>query len=161
MKKAIFNAMLKKDFAEKFEKWRETFADYMGDGEMDEGEYASLKSAYEKMTEDALKQREIYAKMLDWEAEDEREASKKGFASMSQDSADELNGRFTAIQGNTYSIMQDIKTLRDINTQARRYLWGIENNTKHCEQLIDINRNIASVKSGIDDINLKGVILKG
>ncbi|HBJ77400.1 MAG TPA: hypothetical protein DDY68_06540, partial [Porphyromonadaceae bacterium] len=45
-------------------------------------------------------------KLLGFEEEvsDTREASKKGIATASQDSVDELNGRMTAVQGHTYSI---------------------------------------------------------
>jgi hypothetical protein len=90
----------------------------------------------------------------------EREATKKGFASMSQDSADELNGRFTVIQALTYSITENTKILVANSGQILRHLAGIESNTKYCENLEDINKNISSMKSGIDDINLKGITIK-
>jgi len=108
----------------------------------------------------------------------ERQASEKGFASMTQDTASELNGRFTAIQAHTYeinenlkflviskvesnAIMSDIKfgmlLLTSNSERILRHLAGIESNTKYCENLEDMNKNIESMRYGIDNINLKGV----
>jgi len=103
-----------------------------------------------------------------------REASQKGFASISQDSADELNGRFTAIQANTYliqehtsSISEDMKILTVNSGQILRHLAGIEGNTEFCRRLDGMDADLSSVKddmrsvkSGIDDINLKGIRIK-
>ncbi|MPN45833.1 hypothetical protein SDC9_193406 [bioreactor metagenome] len=94
-----------------------------------------------------------------------RSASAKGFASMSQNSADELNGRFTAIQGHTFSIVEGMKILQANSSQALKHLAGIETNTSRLEavenNLVKVNNTMSSVKSGIDDINNKGVFIKG
>jgi len=92
--------------------------------------------------------------------EEARDASSKGFASMSQDSADELNGKFTAFTALTYSINENAKILVVNSGRILQHLAGIESNTKYCENLDDINKNIALMKSGIDDMNLKGLKLK-
>jgi len=116
-----------------------------------------------------------------WEENSQREATAKGFASMSQDSANELNGRFTAVQAHTFEMNENLKALVAYKVEANaivldikngmylltanservlNHLAGIESNTKYCENLIDINKNIAYVKTGIDDINLKGLRLR-
>ena len=41
----------------------------------------------------------------------DREADTAGFSGMTQDTAEELNGRFTAIQGHTYLITQTVQNL--------------------------------------------------
>jgi tape measure domain-containing protein len=97
---------------------------------------------------------------LDLSSGAEREASQKGFASMSQDSANELNGRFTAMQALTASIVESMKILTANSGQILKHLAGIESNTKYCENLEDIGRNISSMKSGIDDIQLKGITIR-
>jgi hypothetical protein len=97
---------------------------------------------------------------LDLQAGAEREASQKGFASMSQDSANELNGRFTAIQALTASIVESMKILTANSGQVLKHLAGIESNTKYCENLEDMGKNISSMKSGIDDIQLKGLTIR-
>lgn len=83
-----------------------------------------------------------------------RSASEKGFASMSQDSADELNGRFTAIQGHTYKITESIKILQQNSAQALVHLSNIDTNTGRLESM---QSDMRSVKSGIETITLKGV----
>lgn len=107
-----------------------------------------------------------------------REASSKGFASMSQDSADELNGRFTAIQVHTFEINESLKnlvpyskitsettleirnsmeSLRTNSAAILVHLAGIERNTGRLES---IENDMKAVKDGINDINLKGITIK-
>jgi tape measure domain-containing protein len=102
------------------------------------------------------------------------EASKKGFAAMSQDSADELNGRFTALQAHTSLISESVRTLVINSNQALLRLAGIETNTAQLvrlerienslisaeNSLISVQNNIYSVKQGIDTLNTKGITLK-
>jgi len=113
--------------------------------------------------------------------EDERKASQKGLASISQDSANELNGSFAIMRTHTFEINENVKiivasqiesagVITDIkygmniltanSERILNHLAGIEDNTKYCENLVDINKNIVSMKYGIDDMNLKGVLLR-
>ncbi|MEI6752344.1 MAG: hypothetical protein WCK78_04175 [Paludibacter sp.] len=85
-----------------------------------------------------------------------RTATAKGFASMSQDSANELNGRFTAMQGHTFRIAEGMDILKANSAQALKHLAGIENNTNRLEA---VENGITSMKQGIDRINEKGVKL--
>lgn len=86
-----------------------------------------------------------------------RTASSKGFTAMSQDSADELNGRFTAMQGHTFSINEGVKILTANSAGILKHLAGIESNTGRLEA---IENGIGAIKGGIDDINLKGITLR-
>ena len=76
---------------------------------------------------------------------------------MSQDTADELNARFTAMQALMYGINESVKTLIENSATSLRYLAGIESNTARLER---IELDMGSVKAGIDTINAKGIILK-
>lgn len=87
-----------------------------------------------------------------------RVGASKGFQSMSQESANELNGRFTAIQAHTYQISESIKSLLINSAQSLKYLSGIESHTSRLET---IEKFLGSLKSGIDDINIKGVYIRG
>lgn len=89
-----------------------------------------------------------------------REASEKGIASASQESVDELNGRATAMQGHTYSIMESAKLLVANCSLILMHLAGIETNTKQLARLEHIESDIASVKSTVSDIALKGLKMK-
>lgn len=89
-----------------------------------------------------------------------REASHKGIATASQDSVDELNGRATAIQGHTYSIMESSKMLVANSSRILDHLAGIEDNTRHLSKLESIEGDMKSVKNTVNDIALKGIKLK-
>jgi tape measure domain-containing protein len=89
-----------------------------------------------------------------------REASQKGFASMSQDSADELNGRFTALQALTSEINSSVKSLLSNSAAALKHLAGIENNTQSLSRLATIESDISLIKTGINDMNLKGLLIR-
>ena len=112
-----------------------------------------------KSSQDWLKQNKDMAAKSGfdlWNEASTRTATSKGFASISQDSADELNGRFTAMQGHTFSISEGMKILQNNSAQALKHLAGIETNTARLEA---VENNIISVKNGIDRINEKGVKL--
>jgi hypothetical protein len=87
-----------------------------------------------------------------WDGES-RSGASKGFESMSQDSADELNGRFTALQAHTYAISEGMKLLTANSEASLNYLSGIEQNTRSLERLSNIERSL-------DDMNTKGLKLK-
>ncbi|MCX6222486.1 MAG: hypothetical protein NTZ69_16060 [Bacteroidia bacterium] len=89
-----------------------------------------------------------------------RQATSKGFSAMSQETGNDLNGRFTAIQGHTFSISETTKIMAANSDNALKLLAGIEGNTAYCRKLESIESNMASLRAGIDTINLKGITLK-
>jgi len=89
-----------------------------------------------------------------------RQASQKGFASMSQDSADELNGRFTAIQAHTYSITENTKILVANSGRILQHLAGIESNTEFCRRLNGMDADLKAMRLDIADMNLKGLKIR-
>lgn len=92
--------------------------------------------------------------------ESTREASEKGIATASQESVDELNGRATAIQGHTYSLMESAKLLVANSARILDHLAGIEDNTKHLSKLESIEGDMQAIKNTVNDIALKGIKLK-
>ena len=81
--------------------WREKFYKAMNDGVTEE-EYNALKAEGQQISDDMTAKRDALAELYGWNQDDEREASKKGFASMSQDSADKLDGSFAVMTSHTY-----------------------------------------------------------
>lgn len=106
---------------------------------------------------ETLKGLDVKTNPAEEEQEDDRTSASKGIAQASQDSVDELNGRATAIQGHTFSISQDMKTLVSTSAMMLERLAGIESNTARLESIED---NIARVRSDINDINLRGIKLR-
>ena len=109
--KMVINNLVGKQFQQSLEQWYEKLAEMQRqrtEGNMDDEWYKAqleaLKNEYKGYVEDAQSQIENLRNMgiinasASNNSEYSQEASKKGFATMSQDTAEELNGRFTALQ---------------------------------------------------------------
>ena len=100
--------------------------------------------------------------------DEQRKATEKGFARMSQDSADELNGQFrlqTQLSAEIKNAMlQSVKEFTEMHkfmqtsfAQQLRHLAGIEANTF---QLHEMKKDIANMKAGISEITTKGIKIR-
>lgn len=91
---------LKKKLSPSVEEFMKKMADYMSDGIVSPWEEAELNKLKEKMDAEAQKVFDTSSKYFQEDKNDkyEQTATSGGFEKMSQDSADELNGRFTALQ---------------------------------------------------------------
>lgn len=89
---------------------------------------------------------------------DERSASQKGIATASQDSVDENNGRLTAIQGHTYTLVQGLAELNVTSNAILEKVAGVEKNTADANDKLDTVASVLrSVKANVEDLNTKGV----
>lgn len=87
-------------YSDKLEAWWKKFGKSMGD-ELTESEREALQNEYMQYVEEAMKIRDEIAAAIGYtgsSSSSSQETSKKGFATASQDSIDELNGRFTSLQ---------------------------------------------------------------
>lgn len=91
---------LKKKLSPSVEEFMKKLADYMSDGIVSPWEEAELNKLKEKMDAEAQKVFDTSSKYFQEDKNDkyEQTATSGGFEKMSQDSDDELNGRFTALQ---------------------------------------------------------------
>lgn len=80
-----------------------------------------------------------------------------GIARASQESVDELNGRATAIQSHTYSIMQSQQQLVQDTAQALRYLSHIDDNTRGLKVM---QQDMASMRKDINTIVTQGISMR-
>ena len=91
----------------------------------------------------------------------EREAVKRGIATASQESVDENNGRLTALQGHTFSIVQGVTELNRTSNAILDKVAGIERNTMNANsRLYEIQGELQAVKSSLDTIADRGVRIK-
>lgn len=136
MRNAILNSMLKESYMGRLEEWRKKFYAAMDDG-VTEQEYNDLKEEGQQIADDMKAEREAMADMFGWKSESSsQEATAKGFQAMSQDTGDELNGRFTALQISG----EEIKNQNTIQSQSLNLL------TAKADTILSINtetRNIA------------------
>lgn len=86
-----------------------------------------------------------------------RSAITSGIANMSQDSAEEMNGRLTQIQSHTLNISEQIVAMREMSNQQLILLQGIKGDTARLEA---IEANIYSLDTRIGDIQAYGLRLK-
>lgn len=90
-----------------------------------------------------------------------REASQKGIATASQESVDELNGRATAIQGHTFSIMENMKLLLAATQAILKCVMSIEDETEGFkDRLSRMEGNLKEANDNLSDIVTKGLKLK-
>lgn len=136
MRNAILNSMLKESYMGRLEEWRKKFYAAMDDG-VTEQEYNDLKEEGQQIADDMKAEREAMADMFGWKSESSsQEATAKGFQAMSQDTGEELNGRFTALQISG----EEIKNQNTIQSQSLNLL------TAKADTILSINtetRNIA------------------
>ena len=181
MKNAIVNSMLKEEFMDSLMAWREKLNNAMDDG-MTEDEYNALKAEGQQLSNEMKVKRDAMAEMFGWnDNDDEREASKKGFASMSQDSADKLDGSFAVVTSHTYSINEEVKSINSGTEKIAEklsYLINMDKNmaemlrcndtivshlsdiSNYTSNLVEIREFMYAVKLGIDTLNTKGITLK-
>lgn len=154
----IFNSIFGQMFNDLESKFNESFSTGGDQNIVDElvwfnENYQKNLDAYNQAMEAANKEMKNSG-LAGFENVEERTGATKGFAQASQDSINELNGRFTAVQGHTFRIAESVEMLRSNSGQALKHLAGIETNTS---KLDNMDITLTQVKSGIDTINLKGV----
>jgi hypothetical protein len=137
---------------------RERIHEYLTDGILDATEQNMLDSIITQATSNLDNE---YGGLMDLFKDDEdRQASQKGFSSMSQDSANELNGRFAMIQTHTYSINENVKILTINSGQVLKHLANIERNTASCLRLDEMEADLKAIKNSVSDMALKGILIK-
>lgn len=98
LQKAIINAQMSELLDDNLKKWYKNFATAMEDGNLTDEELNDLRTEYDAIVEDALKQREALANITGYGKGPYSQSGTSAFQGMSQDTGDELNGRFTALQ---------------------------------------------------------------
>lgn len=99
MRNAIVNSLMVSKYNKILEDWYKAFSKAMEDGTITETEKNNLKSQYDSIVADAKSERDALMKTLELDTTSKSQsATIGGWQSMGQDTADELNGRFTALQ---------------------------------------------------------------
>lgn len=96
MRKALIKAIYVENFKPQMQKWYNEWKKAMGDDDLTSEEKQLLDSMKQTMVDDMKKEvdaiNQFFGTMFS------QQASSKGFEAMSQDTGEELNGRFTALQ---------------------------------------------------------------
>lgn len=96
---AMLESLINDEFNNRIKALYKYIADHSADG-LDKDEINYINKENEKIAQDMLNRRQdlIDAGLIQANSSNKQEASRGGWQSMGQDTADELNGRFTALQ---------------------------------------------------------------
>lgn len=101
MKKAVIESLMDA-YNSDLKKWYADFAEAMkSDGELTPAEQAELKKRWEDMAASAIAARDKMYDTMGWAGSYKQSASVGSFQNMGEETANELNGRFTAVQIHT------------------------------------------------------------
>ena len=147
--KAMLSNKIGEIIGDDLEDWYEKFGKAMEDG-MTEEERENLMNEYLGYVEEAEKWRdEIFAATGYGGTSASQDSTKKGFATASQDSVDELNGRFTGIQMSVEAIKSQTGVIIDLTRSQRLDVATMRQHTEELRglalssinHLADISRN--------------------
>lgn len=98
------------DLKKLYDDWAKAIKD--SDGQLTEADIEAFNKRYDDIVQEGLKRRDDWAKVTGYtgSSSSSQTATSGGWASMGQDTADELNGRFTALQIAGESIAQNMTT---------------------------------------------------
>ena len=138
---AMLSNALGEQFSDKLRTWYDKFGEAMkDDGTLDNNERKELMDEYMGYVDEAMKLRDELAAATGYDKISQestsQSASSKGFQAMSQDTGEELNGRFTALQ----IAGEEIKNQNIIQSQSLNLL------TVKADAILSMNtetRNIA------------------
>lgn len=158
LNEAVLQGVKMKALEEPLRGWYESFAAASQNG-LTADSIASLKAQYDKIIEDAAKQLEDMEKVTGTTIGDviDRTSTAKGIASMSQDSADELNGNFYALLIYADRTSQGVTNIQAQLTEGIAQLQRIAYNTDRLEA---IEKDIRQTRSTLQNIENRGLILR-
>lgn len=140
---AIIRTFVYSKYQAKLKAFYERWADAMK-GDLNAGELETLRTEYMNIVNDAINERNQIADALGFKkSATEQNSTSGGFQTMSQDTANELNGRFTAIQMDVSSVRQMMAELQGISLNNMGYLEDIAKNTF---QLYEMNDRLGKIE---------------
>ena len=143
---AVLQGIKMRALEEPLRKWYESFAEASGAG-LTESDIADLKAQYDKIVEKAAKQLEDMERVTGNKIDSTltQQARAGAFTTMTQDTASELNGRFTAIQINVSEIKGCVLDMRTFLSKGLEYSEEIARNTSYCKRLDRIDRTLLEI----------------
>ena len=163
MQRAMLNSMLSGSYNERLKEWYDSFGKAMEEktersgkgflgignkvvteeaGVLNEDEYSDLQEKWNKIVEDALKERDALKELMGWKGDGETGSSQSGragtFTTMTQEQGTKLEGLFTSLQDHAsgmHRLLDDLKKGRDADHEI---FLQIAENTAYCKLLEDI-----------------------
>lgn len=161
MKTALMQSVKMKYLEGPLDAWYQKFAK-ASEGGLTEEKIAELRQQYEQIIENAAREAENMEAItgLASGAESAREATAQGIASMSQETASELNGNFYALQYLTANIDRNVTNIQSVLYQASDQWIRIEENTRYCRKLETMEKDMSAIRKDMQEINNKGILMR-
>lgn len=142
MMKSMLSAKIADQFEGELEKWYEKWASFAeSGGGLDQAEIDALRQGYDEITQRMIEARDEIAQITGYgSSADEQKASARGFNSMTQEVGNELNGRFTDIQGKVTDIREYVLNAVELNRQ------GVNMATDIRDIAIQIRGDVAEIR---------------
>jgi hypothetical protein len=165
IKKLIFDAA----FSKYFDKLQKQYEDIFASGASETEKITMLMNATKEFKDEAsagvetmnefMRQASEYGDSLGMnlfqeKEQEERKAVSGGIANVTQDTAEEMNGRLTQIQSHTFAINESCKQLTEFSSQQLTVLQLIHTDTG------TLVRTVTAMKETIDDITIRGIKMK-
>ena len=165
---AMLSNAIGEQFSDKLRTWYDKFGEAMkDDGTLDNNERKELMDEYMGYVDEAMKLRDELAAATGYDKISQeaasQSASSKGFQTMSQDTGEELNGRFTALQIageeiknamlNTLAVAQAISSFaKDNNTMLTEIRNLMISSNGHLESINKYTKLIYKFGNKLDEI---------
>ena len=148
---AVLKGLINDKYKEKLKDFYAKWAKSMADGSLTSTEQDNLKNEYQQIVDDALKERENIKKNMGWSDDaTSQSGTSGGFQSMGQETAEELNGRFTAIQMDTAAMRQSVGRIATSIDEIRGFsmlsLGHLEDISRNTRQLFEITDTLNDIK---------------
>lgn len=157
LQKAIFSSLVANQYKSRIQKLYNQWSDYAESGNsLTSDEADKIRQEYNQIVNDMLAERNQIMETMGWQADDAsttQQASRGGFQTMSQDSADELNGRFTALQMSAEEIKSQI-TIGNVNLEEiKNRAAETQDIIQSCySELIEIRENTGAIVKPIQQM---------
>lgn len=148
---AVLKGLINDKYKEKLKDFYAKWAKSMADGSLTADEQARLKKEYQQIVDDALKERENIKNNMGWSDDaTSQNGTSGGFQSMGQETAEELNGRFTAIQMDTAAMRQGVGRIATSIDEIRGFsllsIGHLEDISRNTRQLFEITDTLNDIK---------------
>ena len=163
MQQAVINALMQDVFNDRLKEWYEQFAEYMKNdeyldddpnkGKLSNREQEDLKNSWNDITNDALEARNALKEAMGWSA-GSQQSSSRSLQGMTQDTAEAIEGRLTAIQIAVETIRQaeaaSSISLAQLNDSMLETLYQNVRTESHYDNM---ERQLAKMYIQLQDIN--------
>lgn len=154
MTNAVLESLMLAKYKKRLEEWYGSFADAMeSDSELSTAERDALYNQYQAIVNDALAERDSLKEMFNWTGSNpyEQESSSGGWQSMGQETADELNGRFTALQISGEAISSKMDVVITAVQTLQSVIAGRNDNAQEINEMRNLIMLIYNSTSNIDE----------